>query len=1047
MVTPESETRLEWVILGIKDVERMTAALNNMAKSQESLNRALGKKVTVTNTTKQFDKYGNTLTRVAKVGKDGNLAISQTLDSTRKKTEAATRATNSLALSWKSVNRIIVGSLISRGISAFTVAIREALTEATDFQKRISEIRTISQNNQQSFQAWTENVRRLSDEFNRAPTDVAEGFYQALSNQMAEGAETAGFMTEALRLARITNSSTEDSVKALTGSLNAFDLSAGNARFAADNLFKTVELGRTRLNELANSLGSVQILAKQLGVSFQEVNASIDVLSIQGISAVKSQTLLRAIFLKLIKPTDALRKVFEDLGTNTGANTIATFGLAGTLEKLEEAAEKSGDRLDGLGKLLGRVRAITGAAGTDVEELRDALLEMRGAATASANSLDIIRESAGEKLSAELNKISNFFVVDLGIAAQKNLVAVTESFGGLANSVKFVTTSVIELTKAITIGLAVSGGVAVARLLTSFGSLRALIIEVRLQAAIFATSFTGLAVIAGAVGFAGVKAFSSIRDKLIESKQLVTDFSGALTQDLVSAFREADAEQLRLNADTERVQLNTISKVKRFFLQSIAEQTAAINKLKGLEADRATLADKIFNIRFKRAGLLGKENILFKSVVNLRKQAQKIAAADVLDAEALNDVLSEAASKEALISKLKDKRGFVSSRFVRQELKLIDKIALSVDNRLKKESIAGKSQIATLDEQNKQVRRNLVGLEKAGENIPEQFKKSEENALLLNNQLDTTLQLVSRISQQLKGKLLPEIGPGPTKRQTVVPIPENIEANKNLQAIITASNSVFEAIEKVRSGGVLTEKVFQDILTNIAEVQKGLQSNLQNVGLTDTQIVALQHQADVLRSARQFLTESFTAQANIQGELGRSRNVVDTYATFITETTGATIGFFNETTEASNRIVAEAILKYGQATGAYRSMATEANSAASAVERLNRAQAGNIGGTNRFFGGNISRFADGGSVGGDTVNAKLTPGEFVMDKTHAREFFPQLVAMSSGAARFNDGGSVTNNNIGDINVSVNGGDTSEATVRDIGNKLRREISRGTLRLN
>ena len=60
---------------------------------------------------------------------------------------------------------------------------------------------------------------------------------------------------------------------------------------------------------------------------------------------------------------------------------------------------------------------------------------------------------------------------------------------------------------------------------------------------------------------------------------------------------------------------------------------------------------------------------------------------------------------------------------------------------------------------------------------------------------------------------------------------------------------------------------------------------------------------------------------------------------------------------------------------------------------------------------------------------------------------PQLTAMNSGAANFNSGGQVSNTNVGDINVSVNGGDTSERTVRNIASSLRREIKRGTVRLN
>jgi hypothetical protein len=42
-----------------------------------------------------------------------------------------------------------------------------------------------------------------------------------------------------------------------------------------------------------------------------------------------------------------------------------------------------------------------------------------------------------------------------------------------------------------------------------------------------------------------------------------------------------------------------------------------------------------------------------------------------------------------------------------------------------------------------------------------------------------------------------------------------------------------------------------------------------------------------------------------------------------------------------------------------------------------------------------------------------------------------------------DGGVVNNTSIGDINVTVQGGETSRQTARIIANELRREIRRGS----
>jgi hypothetical protein len=102
----------------------------------------------------------------------------------------------------------------------------------------------------------------------------------------------------------------------------------------------------------------------------------------------------------------------------------------------------------------------------------------------------------------------------------------------------------------------------------------------------------------------------------------------------------------------------------------------------------------------------------------------------------------------------------------------------------------------------------------------------------------------------------------------------------------------------------------------------------------------------------------------------------------------------------------------------------------------------------KWYGDYVSRFADGGSVGSDNIPAMLRAGEFVVNRDAARQILPELMAANFGSTRFNSGGeAVTNNNIGDINITVDGGNTSETTVRRIGESLRREIKRGTVRLN
>ena len=81
--------------------------------------------------------------------------------------------------------------------------------------------------------------------------------------------------------------------------------------------------------------------------------------------------------------------------------------------------------------------------------------------------------------------------------------------------------------------------------------------------------------------------------------------------------------------------------------------------------------------------------------------------------------------------------------------------------------------------------------------------------------------------------------------------------------------------------------------------------------------------------------------------------------------------------------------------------------------------------------------------GTDTVPAMLSPGEFVVNARLARKFFSQLIAINAGIRPVyrQEGGPVTN--VGDIHVSVRGGETARQSARTIAAGVRRELRRGT----
>ena len=119
-----------------------------------------------------------------------------------------------------------------------------------------------------------------------------------------------------------------------------------------------------------------------------------------------------------------------------------------------------------------------------------------------------------------------------------------------------------------------------------------------------------------------------------------------------------------------------------------------------------------------------------------------------------------------------------------------------------------------------------------------------------------------------------------------------------------------------------------------------------------------------------------------------------------------------------------------------------------AVQAIAQVAAAKAAAASAAFHGGIQRLAAGGlAQGQDTINAVLAPGEFVSSAATTRKFYSELNAMNNGGQPVyrEQGGSVTT--VGDVNVTVQGGDSSQQTVREIGRSLQREIKRGTLKLN
>jgi TP901 family phage tail tape measure protein len=419
-----------WGSLATGNIQAYTGAerrvLNQLAKIQAAQTR-LGATTRKTHSREMLARYDAEAAAFFKQhGRIENLA---------KATDRAKKSADSLTISWRSFIRLLAVQVFHQAVSALIRSIRDAITEVIELEKRIAEVQTISQNIPLPFERWRVGLKQVSDAFGLPILDTVEGAYQTLSNQITEGARTLTFMTDVSKFAITSVASTADSVNLLTAALNAFNLNIDNTEEVAAKFFKTIELGRVRAAEMANTFGRIAVPANQLTIRIEELQAAIAASTIQGLKYNEAATLIRNVLLKLIRPTDEMKKLFAEWGVESGEAAIKTFGFANVLAKIEEYAQGSSTEL---GELFGRIRAITGAmlfAGKGLERYNNALEEITNSQESYGKAAEIVLTNVGKRLDIELNKIKNFFIegVDLWI---RRIDILTDGFEGLMPTIK-----------------------------------------------------------------------------------------------------------------------------------------------------------------------------------------------------------------------------------------------------------------------------------------------------------------------------------------------------------------------------------------------------------------------------------------------------------------------------------------------------------------------------------------------------------------------------------------------------------------------------------
>lgn len=405
-------------------LKRLKASAGGAATQLNRMNKAQGTAgLTAINTSgnqaiQTMDRLGNTAATAA--------------DKAAKGAKKATDQTQKWTVSWQTLGRVVATQAIVRALNAIRQALRAAVGDAVKFQKAVAEIGTISGEKLGDLEAIEDMVIRVSTAFNIGLDDTAEATYQTISNQIGETEkQIESFLGSAARFAKTTKTDMATSVNLLSGTLNAFGKEVSETDQVAAQFFKTIELGRTRAEELAQGLGTISPVADHLGISIQELNAAVATLTIGGIKTDKAITQIRGTMQGFLKPTTAMKEAMAELGFETGEQVLQAYNLQ---EAVRAVVETTDGNAAAIAKLFPRIRGLTGVMGLASDESEHFTKTMKEQRTALeetyGKAYHLVLSTDAEKVTKALNKIRIAFVDLFG---QQFLAGAARLFGTLEN--------------------------------------------------------------------------------------------------------------------------------------------------------------------------------------------------------------------------------------------------------------------------------------------------------------------------------------------------------------------------------------------------------------------------------------------------------------------------------------------------------------------------------------------------------------------------------------------------------------------------------------
>lgn len=370
--------------------------------------------------------YAQQLDRTEQELREANAQAKPAADGIRETGKAGDDASGGLGR----FRTVLLGVGAALGVGGLGTVLRNSSVQAAEFGNKVAEVSTLLSDTS-SVDGLADAARRLAVEFGNTPTEQAQAFYNIISAGTTDAAEATQLLTQANKLAVGGVTDVATAADGITSVLNAYGLSADNAATVSDQLFTTVRLGKTTVEEYSRAIGQLAPIAAQVGVGFYEVSAAVASLTANGVQTSQAITQVRAAISNVLKPSAEAADLAKELGIDYSAAGLKAKGLG---EFLRGVTQATGGNVEALTRLFGSteaVQAVLGLTGDELKRFDGNLKQVRESAGATDEAFAKIA-GGDQATAARMRAVFNDLALTAGELINRALIPLGTELATLA---------------------------------------------------------------------------------------------------------------------------------------------------------------------------------------------------------------------------------------------------------------------------------------------------------------------------------------------------------------------------------------------------------------------------------------------------------------------------------------------------------------------------------------------------------------------------------------------------------------------------------------